>query len=397
MRAAASVPATARLARPSSRGVCSRWRTTIASSSRSGAAAKLPSRWPSNATRRPSSGSAGTCSDRSRRPRTRCSRPSPRPTTISCATPSGRSCSSRGCSQSRETAACRCCGPGASSRRTVSSGPRTGLAEQVEQRAELRQLLADSASCHDEQRAALLLAELGDLSHAEIAGVLGCEVPRVKALVFRARIGLIARREARDVACDRDPRAARQPARRVAAAKRAAPAPARVPGLPRLPRAGQAASGACSPWRCRWRLRWGSSRACSQRSGSAAARPRPRPGLALASVGGGFGDRDAGQGGHRGSAGGRGCGCHAGASWTRFATATLRSERPRQSRTDRQAAPGEAGARRPASSGRPGGDPASRVTGTRRPEGRAAGACRTRGRRGAAGGRGQTGAAPNET
>jgi hypothetical protein len=35
-----------------------------------------------------------------------------------------------------------------------------------------------------------------------VAGVLGCEVPRVKALVFRARSGLIARREARDTPCE---------------------------------------------------------------------------------------------------------------------------------------------------------------------------------------------------
>ena len=61
------------------------------------------------------------------------------------------------------------------------------LSEQVEQRDELRQLLADLGEVPQEQRAALLLAELGNLSHAEIAGVLGCEVPRVKALVFRAR------------------------------------------------------------------------------------------------------------------------------------------------------------------------------------------------------------------
>jgi RNA polymerase sigma factor (sigma-70 family) len=80
--------------------------------------------------------------------------------------------------------------------------PTAGLAEQVEQRAELRRLLADLRELPDEQRAALLLAEVGDLSHAEVAGVLGCEVPRVKALVFRARSALIARREARETPCE---------------------------------------------------------------------------------------------------------------------------------------------------------------------------------------------------
>jgi RNA polymerase sigma factor (sigma-70 family) len=80
--------------------------------------------------------------------------------------------------------------------------PAAGPAEQVEQRAELRRVLDDVRELPDDQRAALLLAELGDLSHAEVATVLGCEVPRVKALVYRARSALIARREARATPCD---------------------------------------------------------------------------------------------------------------------------------------------------------------------------------------------------
>jgi RNA polymerase sigma factor (sigma-70 family) len=79
--------------------------------------------------------------------------------------------------------------------------PTDGLHEQVESRAELRELLGDLRELPDEQRAALLLAEAADLSHAEVAGVLGCEVARVKALVFRARSGLIERREARETPC----------------------------------------------------------------------------------------------------------------------------------------------------------------------------------------------------
>ena len=79
--------------------------------------------------------------------------------------------------------------------------PTEGLHEQVERRAELRELLADLRELPEEQRAALLLAEAADLSHAEVAGVLGCEVARVKALVFRARSGLIERREARETPC----------------------------------------------------------------------------------------------------------------------------------------------------------------------------------------------------
>jgi RNA polymerase sigma factor (sigma-70 family) len=78
-----------------------------------------------------------------------------------------------------------------------------GLAEAVEERAELRRLLEDVRELPDEQRAALLLTEVGDLSHVEVAGVLDCEVSRVKGLVFRARSALIARREAREAPCER--------------------------------------------------------------------------------------------------------------------------------------------------------------------------------------------------
>jgi RNA polymerase sigma factor (sigma-70 family) len=84
----------------------------------------------------------------------------------------------------------------------VRDAPTHALAEQVERRAELRHLVADVRELPDEHRAALLLTEVGDLSHAEVAGVLGCEVSRVKALVYRARSQLIARRDARDVPCE---------------------------------------------------------------------------------------------------------------------------------------------------------------------------------------------------
>jgi RNA polymerase sigma factor (sigma-70 family) len=75
------------------------------------------------------------------------------------------------------------------------------LAERVEERAELRRLVADVRELPDEQRAALLLTELGDLSHMEVADVLDCEVSRVKGLVHRARSTLIARRDARETPC----------------------------------------------------------------------------------------------------------------------------------------------------------------------------------------------------
>jgi RNA polymerase sigma factor (sigma-70 family) len=75
------------------------------------------------------------------------------------------------------------------------------VAEEVERRHELRALLRDVAVLPDEQRAALLLAELGDMSHDEIGVVLSCPRERVKALVFQARSSLIASRTARDTPC----------------------------------------------------------------------------------------------------------------------------------------------------------------------------------------------------
>jgi RNA polymerase sigma factor (sigma-70 family) len=76
-----------------------------------------------------------------------------------------------------------------------------GLADDVGRRADLRELVADLARLPEEQRGALVLFELGDLSHREIATVIGCPPDKVKALVFQARTALIAEREAREVPC----------------------------------------------------------------------------------------------------------------------------------------------------------------------------------------------------
>src|SRR5947209_13338786 len=76
-----------------------------------------------------------------------------------------------------------------------------GLAAQVQRREDLRQLLVDMRELPDEQRAALVLAELGALSHNEIGSTLGVPPAKVKALVFQARESLIASRSARDTDC----------------------------------------------------------------------------------------------------------------------------------------------------------------------------------------------------
>jgi RNA polymerase sigma factor (sigma-70 family) len=72
----------------------------------------------------------------------------------------------------------------------------------IQQREDLRALLADVAKLPADQREALVLAEIGDLSHGEIASVLGCEVSKVKSLVFQARTALIDRRIARETPCE---------------------------------------------------------------------------------------------------------------------------------------------------------------------------------------------------
>lgn len=75
------------------------------------------------------------------------------------------------------------------------------VADRVGLRAELDEVLGDLAALPGDQRRALVLAELGDLSQAEVACAIGCRPGKVKALVFQARAALIAERDARDIPC----------------------------------------------------------------------------------------------------------------------------------------------------------------------------------------------------
>jgi RNA polymerase sigma factor (sigma-70 family) len=75
------------------------------------------------------------------------------------------------------------------------------LTQEVERRHDLQALLGDLVALPHDQRAALVLAELGDMSHDEIGDVLGCPREKVKALVFQARSSLIASRTAREIPC----------------------------------------------------------------------------------------------------------------------------------------------------------------------------------------------------
>ena len=83
----------------------------------------------------------------------------------------------------------------------VEAPPTENLSAEVERRQDLRDLLGDLAGLPDDQRAALVLAELGAAPHEEIAVVLGVPREKVKALVFQARTSLTASRRARETPC----------------------------------------------------------------------------------------------------------------------------------------------------------------------------------------------------
>jgi RNA polymerase sigma factor (sigma-70 family) len=68
-------------------------------------------------------------------------------------------------------------------------------------REQLREIVEDIQRLPTDQRAALVLFELGDHSHEEIATVLGVRRDKVKALIFQAREGLYRGRSARESAC----------------------------------------------------------------------------------------------------------------------------------------------------------------------------------------------------
>ena len=70
--------------------------------------------------------------------------------------------------------------------------------EEVHRREDLRELVAGIGRLPEDQRSALLLAELDDLDHRAIATIVGCEVSKVKALIYQARSALIADRDARE-------------------------------------------------------------------------------------------------------------------------------------------------------------------------------------------------------
>jgi RNA polymerase sigma factor (sigma-70 family) len=76
-----------------------------------------------------------------------------------------------------------------------------GLSDEVERRSDLRDLVDDIGRLPEAQRAALVMSEIGDLGHAEVAEVLGCSREKVRALVYQARSTLSGWRDARALPC----------------------------------------------------------------------------------------------------------------------------------------------------------------------------------------------------
>jgi len=77
-----------------------------------------------------------------------------------------------------------------------------GLATVVQRRQDVRDLVLDVQRLPEHQRVALVLAELDELSHGEIAALLCVRREKVKALVYQARESLAASRAARDTDCN---------------------------------------------------------------------------------------------------------------------------------------------------------------------------------------------------
>jgi RNA polymerase sigma factor (sigma-70 family) len=77
-----------------------------------------------------------------------------------------------------------------------------GLAEEVERRSDLRELVQAMHRLPEEQRTALALFELGGLSQTEIAQAMDSTPEKVKALVYQARTNLSQTRAARDASCE---------------------------------------------------------------------------------------------------------------------------------------------------------------------------------------------------
>jgi RNA polymerase sigma factor (sigma-70 family) len=84
---------------------------------------------------------------------------------------------------------------------TAGEGATADPANAIEQREAMRALLKDIGALTDGQRSALLLRELGGLSHEAVGEALGISTTSSRMLVHRARVALTDAAEARDTSC----------------------------------------------------------------------------------------------------------------------------------------------------------------------------------------------------
>jgi RNA polymerase sigma factor (sigma-70 family) len=83
----------------------------------------------------------------------------------------------------------------------MSRGPAGDTTAVVERRAEVERLFGDLRKLPELQRSALLMREVQGLSHVELGQALDTTVPAVKSLLVRARVGLAAAEQARNLPC----------------------------------------------------------------------------------------------------------------------------------------------------------------------------------------------------
>src|SRR4051794_41132712 len=80
-------------------------------------------------------------------------------------------------------------------------GASPAVAEEVERRTEVREMLSEVSRLPEPQRTALVLFGLCGHPQSDVAAVLGCEETRVRALVYQARASLLEDRRARETPC----------------------------------------------------------------------------------------------------------------------------------------------------------------------------------------------------
>ena len=84
----------------------------------------------------------------------------------------------------------------------TSRSPAPDPFAEVERQEDARRALADLRFLTENQRSALLMCEIDGMSYSQLADALEMSVPAVRALLMRARVGLVEHVAARDADCD---------------------------------------------------------------------------------------------------------------------------------------------------------------------------------------------------